>query len=692
MSQPLLLEIGTEELPPKALESLGAALAAAVDAKFTALNIDHSPARYLAAPRRLAVLIDQLASAAPDQQLTQWGPPLKVALGADGAPSKAGLAFANKNQIDPAALADYTAHDGQQDKLCVTQSVAGAVTVQALEAIVSEAMAGLPIPKRMRWGASRAEFVRPLKWVVALYGEQTVPLELLGVASGNQSRGHRFHAPEPFVVDSATSYAAQLRERFVMVDGGERRALIEQQVMALAAEVGGSAVIEPALLDEVASLNEWPVPLRGRFDEEFLAVPAEALVSSMASHQKYFHVVDGDGALLPYFITVANIESRDPAQVIAGNERVIRPRLADAAFFYANDLKISLQTRRDSLRSVIFQAQLGSLFDKSERVARLAEAIAVQCGASGSDAARAGALSKSDLVSDMVGEFDDLQGVMGRYYARANGESEAVAAALFEQYLPRFAGDAIAASAIGRAVALADRLDTITGIFAIGQPPSGSKDPFALRRASLGVLRTLIEGELDLDLAELVALAAAAQPLEKPKGDAGKQALTYILERLEGYYRDAGIAHAYLLAVTESGVQNPLDIDTRVKAVAAFAALPQAEALAAANKRVANILAKQAPGATLSTLDPALLVEPAEQALAAQLTELRPQLEGQLASRDYSAALTALAGLQQPVDAFFDQVMVNCDDLATRANRIALLAELRRQFLSIADISQLAGS
>ncbi len=692
MSRPLLVEIGTEELPPKALETLGQALAEAVGTRLSALSIEHSGSYYFAAPRRLAVLIDQLADSAADQQQTQWGPPLKVAFGADGAPSKAGLAFASKNQIDPAALADYTANDGQQDKLCVTQRVAGAVTVEVLEGLLSESLAGLPIPKRMRWGASRAEFVRPLKWVAVLFGEQSVAVELLGVASGNQSRGHRFHAPAAFVLEGAGRYREQLREHWVMVDGAERRALIEQRVAALASEVGGSAVIDPALLDEVASLNEWPVPLRGQFDREFLDVPAEALVSSMASHQKYFHVVDGDGALLPYFITVANIESRDPAQVIAGNERVIRPRLADAAFFYANDLKISLEARRDSLRSVVFQAQLGSLYDKSERVANLAELIANQSGGDGAAAARAGRLCKSDLVSDMVGEFDDLQGVMGRYYARANGESDAVASALYEQYLPRFAGDAIAASAAGRALALADRLDTITGIFAIGQPPSGSKDPFALRRASLGVLRTLIEGGLDLNLAELVAAAAAAQPLDKPQGDGGKQALTYILERLEGYYRDSGIAHAYLLAVVESGAQNPLDIDTRVKAVAAFAELPEAAALAAANKRVANILAKQPAGDSLATLDTALLSEPAERALSDQLQALRPRLDELLAGRDYRAALTALAALQAPVDAFFDEVMVNCDDLAVRANRIALLAELRRQFLSIADISQLAGS
>ena len=455
-------------------------------------------------------------------------------------------------------------------------------------------------------------------------------------------------------------------------------------------------MVDPDLLDEVASLNEWPVPLRGRFDDEFLEVPAEALISSMASHQKYFHITNGEGELLPYFITVANIESRDPAKVVAGNERVIRPRLADAAFFYSNDLKIPLSQRREDLRSVIFQAQLGSLFDKSERVATLAAAIsrtAAVDDAAAESAARAGALCKADLISDMVGEFADLQGVMGRYYARANGESDAVAEAIYEQYLPRFAGDAIASTAAGRALAIADRLDTITGIFAIGQPPTGSKDPFALRRASLGVLRTLIEGQMDIDLAELVALAAAAQPLEKPADNFEKLALTYILERLEGYYRDEEINIACLNAVLKSGARNPLDIDHRVRAVAHFETLPEAQALAAANKRVANILAKQSgDSGAAGSVSSELLSEPAEQLLASQLANLRPQLEQLLAAGNYRQALVELASLQQPVDQFFDQVMVNCEDDRTRQNRLALLTELRAQFLSIADISQLAGA
>ena len=692
-SRPLLIEIGTEELPPTALETLGQALASAIDERLSALNIVHSAVHYFAAPRRLAVLIDQLADAAAANQTTQWGPPVKVAFDSEGEPSKAGSAFAAKNGIPLDQLGQYTANDGQQDKLCITQTVPGAVTIDALEEIINQALAALPIPKRMRWGASRAEFVRPLKWLVALFGEQSVDMTVFGIRSGKLSRGHRFHSPETFAVASAAGYKEQLREHFVMVDGAERRTLIAQRVNELAAEVGGSAVIDNALLDEVASLNEWPVPLRGRFDHAFLEVPAEALISSMASHQKYFHIIGTDGVLLPYFVTVANIESRDPAQVVAGNERVIRPRLADAAFFYHNDLKISLDERRDGLRSVVFQAQLGTLFDKSERVAQLAAAIARAAGEPQSvadQAARAGSLCKSDLISDMVGEFDDLQGVMGRYYARANNEPAVVADALFEQYLPRFAGDSIATTAVGRAVAIADRLDTITGIFAIGQPPSGSKDPFALRRASLGVLRTLIEGEMDLDLAELVALAAVAQPLEKPVEGFQKLALTYILERMEGYYRDAGVNLSCLAAVRQTGLLNPFAIDRRVKAVANFAALPEAQALAAANKRVANILAKQSVDST--TLDTSLLSEPAELQLSEQLAILRPRLSELLSQANYQQALVELAALQQPVDNFFDQVMVNCEDAAVRANRIALLAELRGQFLSIADISQLAGS
>ena len=691
----LLLEIGTEELPPSALEQLGAALARSVGEQLQQLDIDHSGASYYAAPRRLAVLIEQLAASAPARQLTQWGPPAKVAFDAQGAPTKAALAFAAKQGIALAELDQYIANDGQQDKLCITLNEPGAVTVEVLETVVSQALAALPIPKRMRWGNSRAEFVRPIKWLVALLDSEVVNMQLLGVRAGNRSRGHRFHAPEDFVVTSAASYKEQLRDRFVLVDGAERRQLIGQRVAELADQVGGRAVIDAALLDEVASLNEWPVPLRGRFDEQFLSVPAEALISSMASHQKYFHIVDASGALMPYFVTVANIDSRDPKQVIAGNERVIRPRLADAAFFYRNDLKLTLADRREQLRSVVFQTQLGTLFAKSERVASLAGTIAAQLSDSDAttiaEASRAGALSKSDLVTDMVGEFDDLQGVMGRYYAAANGEPSAVAEALFEQYLPRFAGDAVAQSTVGRAVAIADRLDTVCGIFAIGQAPTGSKDPFALRRASLGVLRTLIEGEMDLDLAELVALAAAAQPLEQPAKDFQKLALTYITDRLEGYYREAGVNLHCLTAVLHGGHSNPLDIDRRVKAVANFAQLPESAALAAANKRVANILAKQ-PASDAVEVDTALLSEVAEQQLAQQLQTLQPQLSELLAERNYQQALVALAALQRPVDQFFDQVMVNCDELAVRNNRLALLAKLRRQFLSIADISQLAGS
>ena len=695
--QPLLIEIGTEELPPTALETLGNALAVEIQKRLTELNIAHSGCHYFAAPRRLAVIIDELSSAAPASEVTQWGPPLKVAFDSDGAPTKAGIAFATKNQIPLETLAEFSASDGQQDKLSITQTVNGAKSIDVLQDITAQALQALPIPKRMRWGDSRAEFVRPIKWLVALLGDSVVEMQLLDVHSGRESRGHRFHAPNAFTIESPARYREQLREHFVMVDGAERRQLIRERVEILAKEVGGSAVIDPDLLDEVASLNEWPVPLRGRFDGEFLQVPAEALISSMASHQKYFHITNGEGQLLPYFITVANIESRDPAHVIAGNERVIRPRLADAAFFYSNDLKIPLSQRREDLRSVVFQAQLGSLFDKSDRVASLAAAIS-KTAASNDDtaaenAARAGALSKADLISDMVGEFADLQGVMGRYYARANGESEAVAEAIYEQYLPRFAGDAIASTAAGRALAIADRLDTITGIFAIGQPPTGSKDPFALRRASLGVLRTLIEGQMDVDLAQLIALAAAAQPLEKPAKNFDKLALTYILERLEGYYRDEGINIACLNAVLKSGAHNPLDIDHRVRAVAHFETLAEAQALAAANKRVANILAKQSSESSAAvSVSNELLSEPAEQLLAGQLADLRPQLEQLLAAGSYRQALVKLASLQEPVDQFFDQVMVNCDDDLTRQNRLALLTELRAQFLSIADISQLAGA
>jgi glycyl-tRNA synthetase beta chain len=692
VSKDFLVEIGTEELPPKVLRRLSETFASGITQRLTDQQLSFGDVTVYAAPRRLAVLIKDLAEQTPDQDVVSWGPPLKVAFNADGEPTKAAEAFARKNGLEVSALAELVENDGQQDKLCVRQSVAGSNTEALLGDIINQSLAALPIPKPMRWGRSRQEFVRPVQWAVLLFGNDTVATNILGLTSGNLSRGHRFHSTGDIQITSPASYRDSLYGAFVMVDFAERRELIRQGVLAAAKTANGQAVIDEDLLEEVTSLNEWPVPLMGRFEEHFLKVPAEALVSSMAQHQKYFHVVDGNNQLMPLFITVANIASRDPQQVISGNERVIRPRLADAAFFYNTDLKVTLETRRESLRKIVFQSELGSVYDKTVRVSQLAKILAPFVGADVAAAERAGELCKSDLVSEMVGEFDDLQGVMGRYYALNDGEDPAVADALLEQYLPRFAGDAIPSSATGAALALADRLDTLVGIFSIGQQPSGSRDPFALRRSSLGILRIIIERNIDIDLK--VALAAAAQQLAltDTSDEMLEQVLTYVTERLKAWYRDENITPEVFASVAAMGLSNPLDIDARVKAVDQFSRAPEAVALASANKRVLNILAKQGETKVVPKVDPALFEDPAEIQLAADIERLSRLIAPLVSERNYMAVLAALATLREPVDGFFDGVLVMADNLEIRENRLALLHSLRQLFLNVADISHLVVS
>jgi glycyl-tRNA synthetase beta chain len=543
----------------------------------------------------------------------------------------------------------------------------------------------------MRWGARRDEFVRPVQWVVLLLGSTVVTGTVLGLETGRTTRGHRVHGESSIALANAAEYAQALRTRgFVIADHEERLAEVARQVDAAAQAAGGQAELDPALLEEVCSLVEWPCALAGRFEERFLEVPAEALVSSMKGHQKFFPVRDAAGALLPCFVTVANIESRDPAQVVAGNQRVIRPRLSDAAFFYAQDRQTTLAARRERLRSVVFQTDLGSVWDKTERVASLAGQIGAQLGADAALCRRAGELSKSDLVSEMVLEFDELQGTMGRYYALNDGEPAAVAEALVEQYLPRQSGGALPQTEVGAALAIADRLDTLVGIFGIGQPPTGSKDPFALRRAALGVLRIIVERELPLDLQPLLEAAAAAHR-NLPRGaSVVADVRDYMLERFRAWYADAGLRVECVMAVQARGVTAPLDVDRRVRAVSAFSALPEAATLAAANKRVANILQKQAEGSVPVSVDPALFQDAAESALAAALESAIDACAPLLARGDYSAALIRLAELRAPVDDFFGQVLVMSEDIALRNNRVALLARLRAAFLAVADISALA--
>ncbi|OUS10722.1 glycine--tRNA ligase subunit beta [Gammaproteobacteria bacterium 53_120_T64] len=690
MKQDFLVEIGTEELPPKSLKTLMSAFTLGIEAGLNKAKLQHASIRGYATPRRLAVLVSGLDPQQADIATERLGPAVAAAFDSDGAPTKPALGFAKGCGLSVEELEQTDTDKGP--RLVFRRVEEGLATPALLPDIVSQALKDLPIARRMRWGASRIEFVRPVQWVVMLFGKEVVPGSIMGLESGRTTRGHRFHSNTEISIAKPSDYANTLRHAFVIADFVERRSLIEDGIKALAQGAKGSAVIDSDLLDEVTALNEWPVPLLGHFDAHFLDVPAEALISSMKEHQKYFHVVDGANQLLPLFITVANIDSRDASKVIAGNEKVIRPRLSDAAFFYQTDKNSTLQQRCEMLKSVVFQAKLGSVHDKSLRVATLAQSLAATTGADPSLAHRAAMLSKADLVTEMVQEFADLQGTMGRYYALHDGEDEAVAKALYEQYLPRFAGDKVASSPVGASLAIADRLDTLVGIFGIKQAPTGSKDPFALRRASLAVLRTLIEQGIDLDLKVALDTAVSLHDnLSLSADETSQQVLTYMLERFRSWYEEDKIRPEVFFAVMAKSPTRPLDIHRRVQAVNDFSQLPEARNLASANKRVANILSKQ-DTEIASAVAQGLLQEGAEQALAQQLSELSKTLQPLIASQAYSEILQQLAQLQQPVDDFFDQVMVMADDLALRQNRLAILSQLRQLFLEVADVSLLASS
>lgn len=687
MSADFLVELGTEELPPKALKNLMASFAETIENNLKAAELSFTAIKPFAAPRRLAVLVENLASETPLKELVVWGPPAAIAFDKEGQPTKAALAFAEKNGIAASEL--KAENDGKVEKLVARITTEGKKTVELLEAVVTDALAKLPIAKRMKWGAKREEFVRPVHWLVMLFGSDVINASILGLTAGRTTRGHRFHYNNTIDLVKASDYASVLKDTgFVVADFAERGATIKQQVEAEAKKVGGVAVIDPNLLDEVTSLVEWPVALTGKFEERFLAVPSEALIASMKEHQKYFHVVDANGKLKNNFITVANIQSKDPSQIIDGNERVIRPRLSDAAFFFETDKKTTLAALRERLKTIVFQAQLGTIYDKTERVAGLAKLIAGKLNADAASAERAAQLCKSDLVTNMVGEFDDMQGIAGYYYAVNDGENADVAAAMNEQYMPRFAGDQLPTTTTGAIIALADRLDTISGIFGIGQQPTGSKDPFALRRASIAVLRLLVEKNLALDLRELLTFAKNQHKNLTVGDELVEQVLAYMLERFRAFFEDANIPAEVFQSVTAKQLSQPLDINQRVLAVNEFSKLPQAQALAAANKRVSNILAKQ--NAVVSTdVNAALLQEDAEKNLAQAVSAKAAVVAPLFAAREYTKALAALADLQQPVDAFFDSVMVMSDDPALQQNRLALLQQLRGLFLEVADISYL---
>jgi len=687
MSEDFLVELGTEELPPKALSTLLRAFRNGVQSGLEKEGLSFGAIEEYASPRRLAVLVKQLDKVTPAKEIVAWGPPAKIAFDAEGNPSKAALAFASKNGLDPSAL--VVENDGKADKLVHRSASGGLDTSTLLGAIVNESLIKLPIPKRMRWGAKRTEFVRPIHWLVLLFGADIVDAEIMGLKAGRETRGHRFHYNKTLNINTPAEYVETLRApAHIIVDMAERKNLIKEQVTNEASKLGGIAVIDEGLLNEVNALVEWPMALAGQFEERFLEVPSEALISSMKEHQKYFHVVDEAGQLLPNFITVANIISKDPAQVINGNERVIRPRLADAAFFFETDKKTSLLKQRERLKSVVFQAKLGTVFDKTERVAKLASAIASRMGSNTEHAERAGILCKSDLVSDMVSEFDKMQGVAGYYYGLNDGEPLDVAKALNEQYLPRFAGDVLPETSCGVALALADRLDTLTGIFGVGLLPSGSKDPFALRRASVAVLRLLVEKDLDLDLRDLLSQAIAGHTDLSDNALLVETILAYMIERFRAGYEDAKIPAEVFMAVSAKSLSTPLDINKRVLAVHQFGQLPEAQSLAAANKRVSNILAKQS-SVEIPPLDEALLQEPAEKALAKAVAEKSKLVEPLFAQANYADALAQLADLRDTVDQFFDDVMVMADDEALRNNRLALLSQLRGLFFEVADISLL---
>ena len=683
-SDDFLVELGTEELPPKALRTLADAFAEGIVSGLKEASLTPGKCSVYAAPRRLAVSLENLPARQQDQNIQRRGPSLAAAY-KDGNPTPAALGFAKSCGVDLADVEQVSTDKGTWLSVNIDQK--GASVEELLPGIVEKSLATLPVPKRMRWGDSDVEFVRPVHWLLMMFGSQVVNAQVLGLQSGNTTRGHRFHNNTDIVIGKPQDYLSTLKTQGkVIADFDERRSLIAKGVSDAASGVGATVLIDDALLDEVTALVEWPVPVVGNFETEFLEIPEDVLITTMKDNQKYFPLFDNNGKLLPKFITISNIESSEPEQVQKGNEVVIRPRLADAMFFWQQDKKKPLETHQEALKKVVFQNKLGTVFEKTQRVEKLALSIASQINADKALTSRAVHLSKCDLMTEMVGEFASLQGIMGERYALHGEEPAEVATAIREQYLPRFADDGIAQTPVGQALAIADRLDTITGIFAIGQKPTGVKDPFALRRLSLGVLRTLIEGELPLDL--LALLQEAADGLsDKVQGDV-PEVFEFMLDRLRAYYASQSISPQIFDSVASVRPTSPLDFDRRVNAVKAFTDLPEAESLAAANKRINNIL-KKTPVSATDAVDQALFEKDEEKALYTALVAVKPEVESSFSKADYTPALKTLAGLRVPVDSFFDEVMVMADDEATKNNRLALLVELRELFSHVANLGSL---
>jgi glycyl-tRNA synthetase beta chain len=684
-SQHLLFELGSEELPPKTLLKLSNALLNNIIQGLNAAELTFTGSKAYATPRRLAVFIENLASAQPDKIVEKRGPAVQAAFAPDGTPSKAAMGFAVSCGTSFEQLERLLTDKGEW--LSYTQAVKGQETKNLIPDIIRQSIAGLPIAKRMRWGSFTTEFVRPVHWAVLLYGDSVIDTEILGLKTGASTQGHRFHAPQKITLTKPEDYADALyKQGHVIADFEQRKTLIRDAAQKAAAAVNGIAHIEDDLLEEIAALNEWPVPITGTFDPRYLELPPEVLITTMQTNQKYFPVKNADGGLLAYFITFSNIESTNPKSIQQGNERVVTPRLSDAEFFWNQDRKKTLEDRVDSLSSVIFQESLGTVFEKTKRVQNLAKFIAGHLHANVELAERAALLAKTDLMTEMVGEFGNLQGIMGRYYAQADNEPAEVALALEEQYFPKQSGSPTPSSTTGQILAIAEKMDTLVGIFAVGLIPTGDKDPYALRRAALGILRTIIENKLNINIIELVEFAGAQIKTASDQSATSDRVIDFIFDRLKGYCLDQGYTADEFDAVITVNPAEPLDFMQRLQAVKAFRQLPEAESLAAANKRIRNILKK-------SESQPAASVGALVEAQEKQLLQAALQSEGDikplLAQRDYQATLNRLAGLRNDVDAFFDHVMVMTDDLDLRANRLALLNLLSEQFLTCADISKL---
>ncbi len=692
----ILFELGCEELPPKSLKPLRDALEASVTEQLHAAEITFDSIKAFAAPRRLAIQIQGISDKQPDRTEQKRGPAIKAAFDADGNPTRAAMGFAKGLGIEASEL--MTINTDKGDYVGFEQTISGQATTELLPTIFQTALDNLPIAKRMRSGASRNEFVRPVQWAVLMQDDTVLDASIQGHQTGAQTRGHRFHSPDYHDIEHANDYEQLLDGLKVVADFDKRQTLIKNQVKALADEVNSDAIVPQDLLDEVTALVDFPIALRASFEPRFLQVPQEALISTMQADQKYFCLTDKAGKLQPYFIFITNIESKDPNQIIEGNEKVVRPRLADAEFFFLQDQKQPLFALTESLKTRVFQDKLGTIWEKSERIAKLAAFIATLMQQQGHDISidetvRAGILSKADLASSLVGEYPELQGIAGTYYARLNDEPEAVAASLEEQYLPKFSGDVLPQTPVGICLALADRLDTLVGIFAIDQAPTGSKDPFSLRRSAIGILRILIEKQLPINLVALVEQAIKGYSDESGSkiakmGNTFTQVMAFLNSRYRAMYTEQGVSVDTIQAVQAINPHMPLDFDQRIRAVQAFSTLSQASMLADSNKRVANILAKS-EGEVADTVDEALLSEPAEQTLYSSVRQAQTAVTPLLEQADYTQVLQTLASLDEPLTAFFDNVMVNSDDASLKNNRLALLKQVRALFLTVADISEL---